>query len=45
MTSKDFDGDASPQKVDERTANRREGVWGRAGEPSVTFCGKKERHS
>ena len=25
------------------TANRREGVYKRAGEPSVTFCGKEER--
>ena len=25
------------------TANRREGVYNRAGEPSVTFCGKKEQ--
>ena len=25
------------------TANRREGVYNRAGEPSVTFCGKEEQ--
>ena len=27
------------------TVSRREGVYNRAGEPSETFCGKKERRS